>query len=155
MIAWSPHTTGIAAGVGVTTAVFGLLLLVYLKARRASAAPPHDQAHAAARRLERLAASGAELEELAGRIDQELARRLSELRELLARIDGKLDQLRRLADRPAAGDGADAPAPRESKRQEALRLAERGADPVEIARRLDMDVGEVQLLINIKRHGGA
>ena len=70
------------------------------------------------------------------------------LRKLLAEVDARIAELRRLGG-PRA-DGCYGP-PGDSRRSEIRRLAGQGVDPVGIAQRLDMHVGEVELMLHLDR----
>jgi len=74
--------------------------------------------------------------------------RAEALRKLLAELDVRIAELRRLSG-PGA-DGRHSPAA-ESRRDEIRRLANQGIDPVGIAQRLDMHVGEVELMVHLDR----
>ena len=94
----------------------------------------------------------AELEDLARRIVRRVDDRIGRLQELLEQADqrlGRLEELcRQAAARPSAASGS-AAAP--IARSEILRLSGQGLQSVEIARALQMDVGEVELVLNLQR----
>lgn len=91
-----------------------------------------------------------QLEDYARQIDKQVESRLSQLQTLLDRADGRQDELRRLLD--AATQIAPDPArTSRSRDDQVLALAAQGTDSVEIAHRLRMDVGEVELILNLHR----
>lgn len=95
----------------------------------------------------------ARLTGLADEIDARLAAQTDRLERLLARADDKIARLGNGA--PASGDvGRYAPVA-DPRRREIRRLAGQQVDSVEIARRLEMDVGEVELVLNLGRSGPA
>jgi uncharacterized membrane protein YccC len=92
----------------------------------------------------------AQLEDFARRIDQRVDERLDRLQALLAEADKKQEALRRQIEAAAQGDGASGGASNAASGQ-VLVLAAQGLDSVEIARRLKIDVGEVELMLNLHR----
>jgi len=107
-----------------------------------------------------------QLERLAERIDQQAAWRVSELRQLLVQADSTMEKLRSTMGKPKAPadmpENAVEPVPRQSpiaglqqaepinhRRSEILRLKSQGLDAIEIARRMEMNVGEVELIMNL------
>ena len=92
-----------------------------------------------------------QLDRLAADIDRRLEAREQRLRELLAEADERIAALRRLEAGPrSAGAGP----PGGQRTEEILRLCRQQLDPVEIARRVGMDVGEVELVLNLSRSAG-
>jgi DNA-directed RNA polymerase specialized sigma24 family protein len=83
---------------------------------------------------------------------QQLDAKIAELRDLLVQADLRLDELRSLT----LGGAGDEP-PRLSvalppaRRDQILLMDTEGLDTVEIARRMDMDVCEVRLVLNLQR----
>ena len=78
-----------------------------------------------------------------------IRRRLDELQQSLERAENRIAQLeaaRRAGGDDPAGGGRPAAA---LKADEVSRLASQGLNAVEIARRMNMDVGEVELMINL------
>jgi type II secretory pathway component PulM len=90
-----------------------------------------------------------QLEDYARQIDRQVTERLDRLEALLAAADGKGQELRRLLEAAKTGDDS-RPHPRGADDQ-VVALAAQGLDSVEIARRLRMDVGEVELMLNLHR----
>lgn len=85
------------------------------------------------------------------RLEAKVDAKLQQLRQALAEVQQKADELRNLAagNSPAGGKrpirvGA-------SQGVEALALSREGLDAVEIARRMHLDVGEVELLLSLRR----
>jgi hypothetical protein len=96
-----------------------------------------DEAAAMIRQLDRLGRD----------IDTRIAERAEGLRALLAKADHRIAELRRLSD-PRPGQAADG-APADPRQRLILRLAGHRMDPVEIARRVGVDVGEVELVLSL------
>jgi hypothetical protein len=95
-----------------------------------------------------------QLREVAEQVDRHVDRRLGELRRLVRQADARIADLQRAA----AGDAyapesptppAEADAAGESRTARVLAMAGQGLGPVEIARRLRMDVGQVELVVNL------
>ena len=91
-----------------------------------------------------------QLEDYARQIDQQVGMRLADLEALLAESDGRQQELRRLVEAAAQIAGQRGSNPRGTDDQVSA-LASQGLDSVEIARRLHMDVGEVELILNLHR----
>lgn len=88
-----------------------------------------------------------QLENLALRIEERIDRRLEEVRQECDRATCKIAELRSLG-----APKADSPAPRAPARSaEALRLHRQGLSAVEIARQTGLDIGEVELVLNLHR----
>jgi hypothetical protein len=164
---------GILAGCLVASGVFLLLIAVHLKVR--------IEKRGQARRAEesRELAVHADLRELVGRlnevsegIEQRLQVRMKELRELLSQVDGSVNEGRTEGSDPVgseAGDRlpepplqTDTATPEVTDRtgvaathREIIRLKDQGVDPVEIARRVQMNVGVVELVLNLYPSRGA
>jgi hypothetical protein len=132
-----PAAAGLVAG--AILAVLGIRLARRDRKRTDLAALRNDVADLAG-----------QLEDFARRIDNRVDDRLGRLQTLLAEADKKQQELRHLTE--AAGQAGDKPAiaPGGTSGQ-VLVLASQGLDSVEIARRLQMDVGEVELMINLHR----
>jgi len=102
-----------------------------------------------------------QLDRLADHIDARLERRSAVLERQLAAADARIAELRRLTETPgltrSVADESLAISPSESgldprgRRAEILRLVRQDVDPVEIARRLHIDVGEVELVVHLDR----
>ncbi len=91
-----------------------------------------------------------ELEDYARQIDRQVAQRLEHLKALLAEAESKQQELRRLLE-AAAKTATEDPGRSRIANSQVLALASQGLDSVEIARRLQMDVGEVELILNLHR----
>jgi hypothetical protein len=91
-----------------------------------------------------------QLEDYARQIDQQVVQRLDRLEALLAEADGKEAELRRLLEAQGKAGADGTPRPRGGDDQ-VVALAAQGLDSVEIARRLGMEVGEVELMLNLHR----
>ncbi len=93
----------------------------------------------------------AQLDRLAQQIDGRVETRLADLQKLLAAADERVTQLRALLEAPQPATPAIKI--REGLNNEILRLHREGADSVEIARTMRMDVGEVELILSLQRTG--
>jgi len=164
---------GILAGCLIAGGVILLLIVVYLKNRQGASGLAEPAEGDAARIHADIRELMAELDALAGRIDKRVENRLAELRRLLDEVDAKVDKaqatLRRLrgqdgsykppcppaidaGEPPATGRARPkAPAAISPRQQEVLRLKAQGLDAVEIARLVGMNVGEVELVLNLHR----
>ena len=80
-------------------------------------------------------------------------RTAEELRRLIEQADARIAELRRLLDEPHQPGRYRADRPADPRREEILRLSRQGLVPEEIARRLAMNVGEIELIINLQRSG--
>jgi len=158
------HWAGVAAGFLIALGV-GLLLVVFYIRSRQDAAPPPARTGEMTRAAADVRKLMDELEALARRIDERIERRLTELRHELAKADAFL-KASGPAGSPArepqeshdatgvadsggtAPPAADTSAARPEDR-EILRLHAQGLDPIEIARRRQMPVGEVELILNL------
>ena len=94
-----------------------------------------------------------QLDRLAGTVDGKIESRLNEMRQALSEAAARIAELRELA---ACDTESVSPHKRPIKigqaaTMEILRLARSGADPVEIARTMKMDVGEVELVLSLNR----
>lgn len=141
-----------AAGVLVNIAtILVVVVVVRLHLRRAHAAAraprkgPAAQLDAAGRDAAQLAR---QLERAIADVDARLDERAEQLRGLLAEANERIAELRYLRDNSASGgDGG----PTDPRQAEVVRLATQQIHPVEIARRLAMDVGEVELVLSLSR----
>jgi DNA-binding NarL/FixJ family response regulator len=138
------------------------LIRLRLRARRESA----EEAAAPVNVREDAAELIRQLEQAGAAIDKKLESHLGELRGLLARVSAAsadLDARMRLIEEPDGvyrgsgdtrpDDDAGRAAGRSSPRQtEVLRLGQQGIEPIEIARRTGMTVGEVELVLHL--HAG-
>lgn len=127
-----------------------ILLLLSLVAWRNAAKTSGRGRHAEGRPDEDIKELMSQLERLARRIDAQTEAQVGELRRHLEEADRKLDLLRRAAGEDRNGStGVSRP---DTKVRE---LHLRGLSSVEIARRLRIDVGEVELVLNLQRSAGA
>ena len=98
-----------------------------------------------------LAEQARRIEMLTDRIETQLARRDERLEGLLAELDCRLAEFRRAA----ASLASKAPAPEDDlphlRRLQVQRLADQNIGPLDIARRLSMDIGEVELILALRR----
>ena len=138
---------GIIAAFTVAAIVLVLLSVVLLAGRRA-AGPSRKRLKAADAIGDDVAELAVELGRLAEEIDRRADDRLDELRRLCAEADRKITRLREQA---AARDAKAPPPAGGLRRAEILRLSNEGLSPLEIARRLEMDAGEVELTLNLTR----
>ena len=90
-------------------------------------------------------AAVAEIRRLTAESEQKMNERLGQLETRLAAIDEEIALLRRGAALASSGVRAD------PRRREILDLHRQGIDIIEIARRTDLDVGEVELILNLCR----
>jgi hypothetical protein len=81
---------------------------------------------------------------------EELDARVGKLHQLLAEVDQRIEELRRLSTDALAASNL-ARSALERQHREVLRLSRQGLDAVEVARRLELDVGEVELMLNLQR----
>jgi hypothetical protein len=99
-----------------------------------------------------IAALTEQLDQFARQVDRRVADRLETLQLLLAEVDAKISELRRLqvANAQEAGQ-VPPPGGPEGRVARILRLHEEGLDGIEIARRLGVEIGEVELTLNLYR----
>ncbi len=153
--------TGILAGCLIGAGVVLLLIVVRLKsyAKESPSVNPADcspddaaderrQVHADVHELM------GQLDALAGQIDERIELRLGELRQLMAEVDGKIAQGREAIDthEPPHQSGIPVESHRatiDPRHEEILHLKSQGLDTIEIARRTQMNVGEVELVLNL------
>ena len=158
---------------GAEAPVLAALIVRWVRRRRAT--PPPARPDVGLRRLqEDVRRMSAELHGLAQDIDRRLEDRLAQLNDAIASCEERISQLRALgmppAPEPAAAEidqGEPAAAAEESDEQldegevrsqyvgdgEIARLADEGLPAFEIARRLDRQVGEVELAMRLRKAG--
>jgi hypothetical protein len=135
--------TAVAAAVAL-----GLILVVVREKHRQRDEGVGQAQRPAGRPPPRTAELADRLEQLSRRLAADLDERTGEMERLLKEADARISELRRLS--PAAGEGRYEPnGEGDARRAEVRRLCGRGLEPVEIARRMQMDVGEVELMINL------
>jgi len=162
---------GILAGCLIAAGVALLMVVVCLKNRQGAARRDRGVSSDAEGIRADIRELTAELDALAGRIDKRIEQRLDELRRLVSEVDAKVAEaeakLRGLdgpggsykAAPPAAADAEESPptgrtrpkagAKISPQHQEVLALKAQGLNAVEIARRVAMNVGEVELVLNL------
>ena len=95
-----------------------------------------------------LAAQARRIERLTEEIEAQLSRRGERLDGLLAELDCRLAEIKRAA-------GPASPAPEHDlphlRRLQVQRLADQNIGPLDIARRLSMDIGQVELILALRR----
>lgn len=88
-----------------------------------------------------------ELDRFAGRVERRLDEKLAQLQKLTHAVDARIARLEKLLG--AAGPATAAIKINQAAATEAVRLNRMGLENVEIARRLNMDVGEVELILGL------
>ena len=83
--------------------------------------------------------------------DEKVHKRLAELQQLLDQAENRIARLERARDGSADDTGGQGRPAAAHKADEITRLAGQGVEAVEIARRMNMDVGEVELMINLQK----
>ena len=133
---WNAMIPGILVVAGATCLLGAILLIANRLIRRRLAAMEAD----AARRIAQAFQAA----------EQRLTERHGELSRLLAEADRQIAA----APRDAGTSESDAFPPVHPRSAEIGRLAAQGVATVEIARRLGIDVGEVELVVNLARSAG-
>jgi predicted RNase H-like nuclease (RuvC/YqgF family) len=135
---------------GAAIAVLAWVRLRRLRSRVSHAAgAAQDPAQTVARLRHEVEELARQLDALAGRIDRQVDSRLEELKGLLADADARIAELRRLG---GPIQGLYVPTP-DARGADILRLAQQGQETTEIARQLNMDIGRVELVLNLHRAG--
>jgi len=139
----------IAASFVASGVVLGLIVVV-LRQRTRPRRIEGNQEEAASpdERMRDLEALADRLERLAARIERDLARQMQETRSLLTETERRTARLRELLDGHEPGSYESSEETR--RKAEVVRLSRQGLDPVEIARRMRLDVGEVELLVRLQ-----
>lgn len=137
-----------------------MLLMGRLKSRRRrddAWGPPETAVPGASRMLRgEVDEILSELEKVSRSLQAKLETRIQTLDRLNAEADRKIEELRRLVGAgPSAPAGAPAAAPipppaPAAPHAEVYRLADEGLDPRAIAQKLKRDVGEIQLILNLR-----
>jgi chromosome segregation ATPase len=138
----------------VPSAACGLLVGIVATALVVRAARRRGQRRDQPKLRSDVAELAGQLEDYARQIDQQVAQRLDRLEALLTKADEKEAELKRLVEAQNKPPEEAAPRPRATDEQLAA-LAAEGLDSVEIARRLRMEVGEVELMLNLHRSQAA
>lgn len=138
--------------VAVTVLIaISVAIVLYLLVRRLRRRPPTGPARQMSLGIRRLHADVAELRQRLDEMRAELAEKLPERMDALNNVcrdaDERIAELRRLTD-SGEQDAQDAGCG-ENESPEILRLSRQGLDPVEIARRMKMPVGEVELVLRL------
>lgn len=171
-----PLLTGVLGSSLLTAGIILLLIALYLKRRSPGGAPAPSRGEQTdkskpAETRQSISELTDELNHLAARIDERIELRLTELKRLLDDADARIADVKARKDeavtdrgnyRPAREPGLSArenPVDRsvsgsektDSRHEEIVRLKGQNIDPVEIARRMEMNVGEVELILNLHR----
>jgi len=153
-----PLPTVVATAMLVLATLLVVVLIRYRRERQRMTTTGGRPAHvseAAWKMQEEAAELMNRLEGLSHQFDTRMEGRLDELKGMLSEADRKIEQLRRLTEAASAKvDPQQAPAqasPAQQVHGEIRRLNSQGMDAVRIARRLGMDVGEVELVLNLQR----
>ncbi len=83
--------------------------------------------------------------------DEKVHKRLAELQQLLDQAENRIARLERARDGSADDAGGQGRPAAAHKADEIASLAGQGVEAVEIARRMNIDVGEVELMINLQK----
>jgi len=149
---------GLLAACGLAAGVLVMLVIVTVKhtsTRKPQAEDPAATAIAARGDLRQLMG---ELQALADQVDERIASRLTKLSSVLAETDATIADLQaklrllnggRHTDLPDKGPAGPDGRP-SSRHGDVMRLHGQGLDTVEIARRMRMSVGEVELVLNLQ-----
>ncbi|MGC9455413.1 MAG: DUF6115 domain-containing protein [Phycisphaerae bacterium] len=129
-----------------------LVILAFLLVRRLRRRPPAAQTSLGMRRLH------AEVAELRNRLDEiravlsdDLDARSDALKDACREADRRIAELRRLTGSGRQADAPQSPDCGGREGQEIMRLSRQGLEPVEIARRMKMPVGEVDLVLRLRQ----
>jgi len=135
-----------ALGGGITFGL-GLLVMLGLFLRRRSSSPDEAEVTPLAGEVvgQDVRTLMDELDRMAGQIDIRLNAGLQKLDESIGIAEEKIAALN---DQSRQVEGAYQPV-EDPATNEILRMNRQGLDSIEIARRMDMDVGEVELIINL------
>jgi hypothetical protein len=134
-----------------------VVILVFLLVRRLGRRPPAASGLGSGQTALGMRRLHADVADLRQRIEavrveftDDLPQRLDGLQEAVRRADERIAELRRLT------APAEPTAQRRSGREgeEILRLSRQGLEPVEIARRMKMPVGEVNLVLRLEQSAG-
>ena len=94
----------------------------------------------------------AQMESLAGQIDRRIDQRLEEMARTIAQADARIAEMnRQMAQKDEASHVSISL--NQATGSEVQRLADEGKDSIEIARLLRMNVGEVELILNLQHCG--
>ncbi|MFP3937674.1 MAG: DUF6115 domain-containing protein [Phycisphaerae bacterium] len=131
-----------------------IAILGYLLVRRLRRRPPAGSAAQTSLGIRRLHAEVADLrrqlDEIRTVLDEDLAARGDALRDACREADRRIADLRRLTDSGSESDESRSCVCGGREGQEILRLSRQGLEPVEIARRMKMPVGEVDLVLRLQ-----
>ena len=98
-----------------------------------------------------LAEQARRIEQLTDRIEMQLARRDERLDGILAELDCRMAEIRRASANLGSQAGATEKSLPCPARLQVQRLADQNITPPEIARRMNMDIGEVELILALRR----
>lgn len=138
------RTVAAAACVGAS-----VLILFYLLVRRLRRRPPAASGLRTSVGIRQLHAEVADLRRRVEALGEQIETgRADALREAIGQADERIAELRRLAglvepQQTGRREGREG--------QEILRLSRQGLEPVEIARRMKMPVGEIELVLHLER----
>lgn len=128
-------------------------ILCYLLVRRLRRRPPAGSAAQTSLGIRRLHTEvdrlRRQLDEIRGVLDEDLAARGDALWDACRDADRRIAELRRLTDSEPDSSKPSSSVGGGRKGQEILRLSRQGLEPVEIARRMKMPVGEVDLVLRL------
>jgi len=91
------------------------------------------------------------LEELSREICGQIDTRFAKLEHAIREADAKLAALRAAADAPTTANSAESAAPVDARHAEVCRRTQDGQIALQIAREMDMPIGEVELILSLQR----
>ncbi len=154
MIDWEQiAVVGLAA---VSAAALLAAVLAYAVRQKRMAAQEHRAESARSEAAGDIRDLMAQMESLAGQIDRRIDQRLEEMARTIAQADARIAEMnRQMAQQDEASHVSISL--NQATGSEVQRLAEEGKDSIEIARLLRMNVGEVELILNLQhsRHASS
>ena len=133
----------LAAGVLVAVVILVLVLALAMRRRLSAGASSGRISREAIDLLKRL-------EQASRKIDAQAKAVSQQLRPLLEEAQEKIAQLQRRMDESDTREGF-FPPPLQRQQDEIVRLSQSGMDALDIARRLELTVGEVELMLNLQK----